>query len=208
MVVVILIGVLTVTAIPTMAEARYNARTLDDATMVAELFRTGRTRAMARGAAMLLQVSSANAQASADLGTFMLYEAQSIGGSGVTPPLPVGAPLSSCGSPTTVWSTIISNAATTLIDQVNFNRATEQNAQIWATIADTSGAVGAGSLCYTPLGRAYYQATATPSFTPGVNLLHGELQIALHRSGTGSGATGLTRTVIVPDSGSTRIVSK
>ena len=75
-IVVILIGILTVMAIPTMAEARYNARTFDDATQIAELYRDGRARAMGRGAAMLLQMTSANSIGGANLGTFTLYEAQ------------------------------------------------------------------------------------------------------------------------------------
>ena len=223
MVVVILIGILTMMAIPTMGEARYNARTLDDATQIAELYREGRTRAMGRGAAMLVQMASANSfgsvtatpsAASGGLGLFLLYEAQVAGtaaGGSALLPLPGGSPLSSCGAPATNWASIITNsAATALMDEINLNKGGEVNAMLWTTLHDGSASTPAvGSLCYTPLGRAYYQATATPVFTPGVGLFHGELQIAVQRSETGGlHPTGLTRTVVVPDSGSTRIVSR
>jgi type II secretory pathway pseudopilin PulG len=220
MVVVILVGILTVMAMPTMAEAHYSARTLDDATRIAELYRTARTRALGRGAAMLVQGASLNGYgtfnaaptaASGGLGVFFLYEAQ-VAGTGIAGaglPLPGGSPLSSCGAPTTVWANIIANATSSLIDEVTLNTTGEADAQIWSTFNDGSAnAPTSTSLCFTPLGRAYYQATSTPVFTPGAGLLHGELQIAVQRSGLSGPVTGLTRTVIVPDSGSTRIVSR
>jgi type II secretory pathway pseudopilin PulG len=220
MVVVILIGILTVMALPTMAEAHYSARTLDDATKIAELYRSARTRALGRGAAMLVQGASMNlynsmngapTNVSGGLGVFFLYEAQvavtGIAGSGLLP-LPPGSPLSSCGVPTTVWPTIIASASTTLMDEVNLNTTAEQGAQIWSTISDSNGPETVTSLCYTPLGRTYYALSATPVFTAGANLLHGELQIAVQRSGLGGPVSGLTRTVIIPDSGATRIVSR
>jgi prepilin-type N-terminal cleavage/methylation domain-containing protein len=221
MVVVVLVGVLTVLAIPTMAEARYNARTFDNATQIAEIFREARTRAMGRGAAMLVGLSSGNAMAltvgASDLGTFTLYEGQvptsygavTVGG----PPLPGGSPLSSCAPPAVaynIWPLVVANAATTLMDQVNLNNNGEVQAQIWTTLNDGSGTTPTvGGLCYTPLGRMYYQPAFPPVFTAGVDYLHGAIQITVQRSGTGvATATGLKRTVIVPDSGSTRIVSQ
>jgi type II secretory pathway pseudopilin PulG len=218
MVVVILIGVLTVLAMPTMAEARASGRTLDDATRIAELYRSGRTRALGRGAAMLVQMASANGyntfvgaptNVSGGLGVFFLYEAQVAGvGFNALLPLPGGSPLSSCGAPATVWSDIITNASSSLIDEVSLNTTGEQTYEMWTTLNDGNGVTPTGSLCYTPLGRTYYQRSATPVFTPGAGMLHGELQISVQRSGVGGPVTGITRTVIVPDSGSTRIVSR
>lgn len=228
MVVVILIGILTMMAVPSMAVARYNAKTLDDATRIAELYREGRTRSIGRGSATLLQMSSANAMAgrqtspaagNGGLGFFQLFEAQipgtGAGGGALTTslPLPGGSPISSCAllPPTVTWATVTSpaNAVSTLIDEVDLNGVGEAAAEIWTTLQDGSGgAINVGSLCYTPLGRAYYQANAAPVFTAGANLLHGDLQISVQRSGKGGPVTGITRTVIVPDSGSTRIVSR
>ena len=217
MVVVILIGILTVMAIPTMAEAHYNARTLDDATQIAELYREGRTRAVGRGAAMLVQMVSANTMGGVgtELGTFSLYEAQVPPGAGAASllnALPGGSPLSSCGNALTNWATLTTtNSATSLIDIVTLNTLAEQQGQIWTILNDGTGvAPTQGSLCFTPLGRSYYQPTVNPApvFTPGVNLLHGNLQISVQRSGIGGPVTGVTRTVIVPDSGATRIVSR
>jgi hypothetical protein len=99
----------------------------------------------------------------------------------------------------------------TLLDAVNMNGQLEQIHGIWSTMYDSpTDSPTLAALCYTPLGRAYYTTgTLTPTFTPGVNLLHGQLQIAIARSEDFSGTpTGLTRTVIIPDSGSTRIVSR
>lgn len=215
MVVVVLVGILTVMAVPTMAEGRYNARTFDNAAQIAELFREARTRAVGRGGAMLVTMSATGSYAGSDLGTFTLYEGQvpSTAGVAAALPLPGGSPLSSCASPAAsqnIWSIVITNAATTLMDQVNLNNAGEQQAQIWTSINDNSGkTVQAASLCFTPLGRAYYMASsASPVFTAGVGMLHGSLQISVQRSGVGGAATGLKRTVIIPDSGSTRIVSQ
>jgi prepilin-type N-terminal cleavage/methylation domain-containing protein len=223
MVVVILISILTVLAMPTMGEARFSAHTLDDATKIAELYREARTRAMARGAAMMVQGASANTYGSfqaspsinnGGLGVFLLYEAQVPGGvvaGSPTVPLPGGSPINTCGMPTTNWASITSpaNALTSLIDEVNLNTTIELQADIWSTLADPSATIPtAQSLCYTPLGRTYYQAVANPVFTPGVNLLHGVLQIAVQRSGIGGPVVGITRTVVVPDSGSTRIISQ
>jgi Tfp pilus assembly protein FimT len=217
MVVVVLIGILAVLAIPTMAEAHLNARTLDDATRVAELFREARTRAMARGAAMLVTATSKNANASADLGTYTMWEGQIWGNTAATTalPLPGGSPVSSCGAPiANYWTTVTSAlyAPTTQMETVNFNTASEIEAGIWSVINDGPGSVQtSASLCYTPLGKAYYQAnTVQPVFVPGVGVLRGQLQVAVQRSeqGAAGAVTGLTRTVIIPDSGSTRIVSR
>jgi prepilin-type N-terminal cleavage/methylation domain-containing protein len=215
MVVVILVGILTVMAIPTMAEAHYNARTLDDATQIAELYREGRTRALSRGSAMLLQMQSANMMGgpATELGTFTLYEGQvppTAGVASITNPLPGGSPLGSCGGPMTNWTTLTTtNAATSLIDSVTLDKPFEQKAQMWTTLNDGTGtAPNVGSLCYTPLGRTYYQPTLTPTFTTGVGFFHGDLQISVQRSGVGGAVTGITRTVVVPDSGSTRIISR
>jgi prepilin-type N-terminal cleavage/methylation domain-containing protein len=217
MIVVVLVGVLTVMAIPSMGEARYNARSMDDASEIAELFRQARSRAIGRGAAQLVSMSAtANGAASTqtfpggDLGTYALYEAQTTAQSdgGSLPILPAGSPLSSCGSPTTSWGGIL--AAGITIDNVNLNRAAENQAMIWSAINDGTSSpptVPPGYLCYTPLGRTYYNSTSA-NFTPGVNLLIGELQISVYRSNVGGAATGLTRTVVIPNSGATRIVSQ
>ena len=227
MVVVILVGILTVMAIPTMAEARFAAHTLDDATKIAEIFREGRTRAMARGAAELVTMQSASNltwTTGAELGQFTLFEAQVPPLAGIaspwvsttTPgnPLPGGSPLNACGGPLTNWASITTtNAATSQIDYLTLDGNLENIAQIWTIINDNQagGSPTSGSLCYTPLGRTYYQRnTLAPSFSPGVNVLHGNIQIAVQRSGLGAGgaATGVTRTVVIPDSGSTRIFSQ
>jgi len=220
MVVVILVGILTVMAIPTMAEARFAAHTLDDATKIAEIFREGRSRAMARGAAELVTMQSASNltwATGAELGQFTLFEAQVPPGAGAATagvtPLPGGSPLNACGGPLTNWGVLTTMIPlTSQIDYYTLDSNLENIAQIWTIINDNQGpSPTSGSLCYTPLGRAYYQRnTLAPNFSPGVNVLHGNIQISVQRSGLGPGgaATGITRTVVIPDSGSTRIFSQ
>jgi prepilin-type N-terminal cleavage/methylation domain-containing protein len=206
MVVVIIVGILAVMAIPAMTMATVDRRSYDDAILVAELFREARTRAMGRGAAEMIAMTQVGGSAGGDRGTFLLYEAQVVS----APPLgvmPLGSPMTTCGSPT-VWTTASKTAV--LIDGVNLNGSIEQIDGIWTTLTGPApgggvGAVSAAFMCFTPLGRAYWSAAVAPSFLPGSPML-GELQIALQHTYNGV-AGGIVRTVIVPNSGATRIIS-
>lgn len=209
MVVVILIGILTVMAIPAMTRAQVDRRSYNDAISIAELFREARTRAMGRGAAETIFMTQAGGAAGGDRGTFLLFEAQVLS----APPLgilPIGSPMSTCGAPT-VWSG--AGATAVLIDGINLNGAIEAVDGIWTTItgpqaAGGMAALGSAFMCFTPLGQAYFSANNPPAFITGSPML-GEIQIALqHAYGAGTTAVGIVRTVIVPNSGSTRIVSK
>ncbi len=210
MVVVILVGILAVMAIPAMTVAQVDRRSYNDAILIAELFREARTRAMGRGAAEWVKMTQLGAAGGGDRGTFMLYEAQSI----AAPPLgpaPIGSPLSNCGAPT-IWTG--PGATSLLIDGVNLNGQIEAIDQIWTSITapTAGGAMGpmnAASVCFTPLGRMYYApAASAPNFVSGSPML-GEVQIALkHAYGSSGVATGITRTIVVPNSGATRIISR
>jgi prepilin-type N-terminal cleavage/methylation domain-containing protein len=215
MVVVMLIGVLAVMAIPAMTTAQVDRRAYNDAILVAELFREARTRAMGRGAAeMILMTESGNfaTGSGTDRGTFQLWEGQVMALPGI---LPVGSPMSTCGAPT-IWpaapvagGAVVSGAATAqLVDGVNLNGTIESQDQIWTTITGPGGgaALNGAYMCFTPMGRAFFTAgTAGPAFVAGSPML-GEVQIALSRANSGS-QVGITRTIIVPNSGATRIIS-
>jgi prepilin-type N-terminal cleavage/methylation domain-containing protein len=227
MVVVILIGILAVMAIPQMTYANVDRRAYDDAILISELFREARTRAMGRGSAEMIQMTSAGA--GANRGTFVLWEAQSLTapstvlGSG--PPSGVsfiGSPMATCGWPT-VWpptgtpcNGTVAGMTATCIDGINLNNNfVEKQDGIQttiqgATIAGGISVLNAASLCFTPLGRAYYYpGPGAPAFVSGSPMV-GELQIALQHTYPGDSSgnfTGITRNIIVPNSGSTRIIS-
>ena len=215
MVVVILVGILAVMAIPQMTYASVEKRSYNDAITVAELFREARTRAMGRGSAEMVQMTTNGA---ADRGTFLLWEAQSVLAPGPPPGggiLPIGSPMSTCGWPT-IWppvGTPCSGAAgqsAACIDGVNLNGSIEAIDGIQTTIASPA-LLNQASICFTPLGRTYFfSGLANPVFISGSTMV-GEVQIALKHTypGDGSGAfVGITRTIVVPNSGATRIFSR
>lgn len=206
MVVVVLIGVLTALAVPSMQKARTDAHAFGDSVAIAQLFRESRAHAMARGAATAVSISTGGA----DLGTFIAYEAlvnttlPLVGGLLM---LPANSPLNTCSGPTiwgapsgTLWGTGVATAA--FLDGVNINGQIENTYTIAAKLNDGVTASTVGLACFTPLGVMYYSpGGGTPSFIPGSNF-NGSLQIAVTRPGTP------TRTVVVPSSGTTRIISK
>jgi prepilin-type N-terminal cleavage/methylation domain-containing protein len=221
MVVVILVGILAVMAIPQMTYANVEKRSYNDAITVSELFREARTRAMGRGSAEVIQMTSNGV---ADRGTFVLWEAQSTAAPGPPPGgiLPIGSPMSMCGFPTSwpptglVCGGAVAGQTATCIDGVNLNGSIEAIDGITTTIngANLAGGItpiNAASICFTPLGRTYwFPLPGVPAFIPGSPMV-GELQIALTHTypGDASGLkVGITRTIVVPNSGATRIFSR
>jgi prepilin-type N-terminal cleavage/methylation domain-containing protein len=220
MVVVLLVSLLAVMAIPQMTYANAEKRSYNDAITVSELFREARTRAMGRGSAELVQMTSNGA---GDRGTFVLWEGQSIAPPGPPPGgiLPIGSPMSTCGWPT-IWPPVgtpcngAAGQTATCIDGVNLNGLIEATDGITSTITgpNVGGAavlLTSASICFTPLGRTYWSSLGgVPAFVAGSPMI-GELQIALKHTypGDSSGATvGITRTIVVPNSGATRIISQ
>jgi type II secretory pathway pseudopilin PulG len=214
MVVVILIGVLAVMAIPAMTTAQIDRRAYNDSILVAELFREARTRAMGRGSAEMILMTQSGTSTGPNRGTFQLWEGQVMAAPGI---LPVGSPMSTCGPPT-IWpaaaappgQVVAAGATAQLVDGVNLNGTIESQDQIWSTIAGPGGiALNGAYMCFTPLGRTYFTAGAGgTNFVSGSPML-GEVQIAVQRAGNGSTTqVGITRTILVPNSGATRIISK
>ena len=215
MVVVILVGILAVMAIPQMTYANVEKRSYNDAITVGELFREARPRAMGRGSAEMIMMTS---NPGTDRGTFVLWEGQMMVPGGI---LQVGAPVTTCGFPSiwppagTLCGAAVPGQTATCIDGVNLNGSIEGIDGIQTTITAASAAglpvpQGAAAICFTPLGRTYYSPGGAPNFIPGSPMV-GELQIALKHTypGDGSGTfVGITRTIVVPNSGATRIVSR
>jgi prepilin-type N-terminal cleavage/methylation domain-containing protein len=215
MVVVILVGILAVMAIPQMTYASVERRAYADTITVGELFREARTRAMGRGAAEMVMMTATGA--GVDRGTFLLWEGQVLNGGGM---LPSGSPMTTCGWPT-IWppagtpcGSTVGGQTATCIDGMNLNGSIEAIDGIQTTITGPlagggTAAVNSSAICFTPLGRAYYSAGPTPAFVSGSPMI-GELQIMLQHTypGDSSGAfAGITRTIVIPNSGATRIIS-
>jgi len=197
MVVVMIVGLLAAMAIPSLSLASYERDTYNDAGAIMQLFRRARTRAVGRGAAVLVAMTST----ATDRGTFLMYEAVA--------PNPTGlavwsqVPIATCKYPTT-WPL----SAMSPIDGVNLNGTIEQLAGIVAqpnVFSPTKTAVAAAYVCFTPLGRSYVvsgsSAVASPSFGGQTSNLNPFGIDVTHTNG------GTTRTVLVPPTGMARIFS-
>ena len=205
MTVVILIGILSALALPSMLGLSIDQHVYGDANALNDLFREARTHAIGRGGAVLVAMDSA-------AGTYTAYEAvqqnPQLGG-------PNSLPLSSCGAPTnwtlnTPAAGPAQNAAQ--FAQVNLAGTFETTNNIAAKLYTTSsGALTAETtayLCFTPLGRTYLVdggAIQAGMFT-GAAPMSATLQIQVSRNVAGN-PTGIVRSVLVPPNGVTRLLS-
>ena len=131
MVVVVIIGIMAALAVPSMRLTTFDRHAYDDAGAIMQLFRSARTRAIARGGAVLIRMTTSGTK---DRGTFTMWEAvtTSVGGGGA-----VATPVASCKTPT-VWDT--TKATTRLVDGVNLNGTPETDADIQTTFNFYPGA--------------------------------------------------------------------
>jgi type II secretory pathway pseudopilin PulG len=220
MVVIVIVGILAAMAIPTMVQARLDRNAYDDAGAIMQLFRNARTRAVARGGAVLISMSAS----SSDRGTFTTYEAVSknagLNWAGVQASQ---TPVGTCKAPTSWIPLASTNTGVQLIDGVNLNGAIETDANIWASLWTYTGTTGtsfsAAWICFTPLGHVYFTAsTGSPTYGTtnpfdGVLPMVSPLEFRVQRFGpggspsSGAGAFGTTRSVLMPSNGMARIFS-
>jgi prepilin-type N-terminal cleavage/methylation domain-containing protein len=201
LVVIIVIGIVAALAIPTMSATRADRRAYDDAGSIMQLFRSARTRAIARGGAVLITMSTNGAT---DRGTFLMFEAvvqnpATAGGGGPG----INTPFASCKAPMN-WTNATSAL---LVDAVNLNERLETQTDIQTQLFQYTTATpvqfAQGALCWTPLGRSYFLAGATAA-----NMFDGLLpttipvEIQVGRSGGGT-----FRSVLVPPNGMARLFS-
>jgi prepilin-type N-terminal cleavage/methylation domain-containing protein len=207
LVVIIVIGIIAVLAIPTLSASRFDRRAYDDAGSIMQLFRSARTRAIARGGAMLITL---NANGTADRGTFLMYEAVATNPGGA-----VGAvgqtPVANCKSPMNWLPLTAANTSILLIDGVDLNHNVDVQADIQTQLfiytsptANTATKLTKGaSICYTPLGRSYVALDA-----PAKGMFDGQvptispLEVEVQRTGGGT-----YRSVVVPPNGMARLFS-
>jgi prepilin-type N-terminal cleavage/methylation domain-containing protein len=209
MVVIVIVGIVSALAVPTMLAARIDRHAYDDAGQIMQLFREARTRAVARGGAVLVSMTMNGAT---DRGTFNMYESV-----GVNPGNVGGgnrSPVSSCKTPT-VWGSPVdpnTNPGVVFIDGLNLNGANgtvEQDADIETELrvyaaAGVQTMVTQGFLCFTPLGHTYF-STAAPVFDGTMPTLS-PLEFRVTR-GPGTAPVGTIRSVLVPPNGMARVFS-
>ncbi|HEY1693517.1 MAG TPA: prepilin-type N-terminal cleavage/methylation domain-containing protein [Polyangiaceae bacterium] len=215
MVVIIIIGIVAALAIPTMSVVGFDRHAYADAGSIMMLFRSARTRAVARGSAVLVSMSASGLT---DRGTFVMYEAVSVNINGGQ----AGTPVSTCKSPTQ-WLPLPTGSnmnghpaagftnGVNLVDGVNLNlTGIETQADIETALfvyqsptTATATAFSNGYVCYTPLGHTYvtYGTGVTPSFD-GVLPTISPIEARVTRA---SGTT--VRSVLVPPNGMARLFS-
>jgi prepilin-type N-terminal cleavage/methylation domain-containing protein len=208
MVVVVIVGIVATLAMPAMRLATFDRHAYDDAGAIMQIFRSARTRSVARGAAVVVQMT---ANGPADRGTFLMYEAVAPNtGTGIA-----STPVGSCKLPT-VWAPLPTTAApnpvVSLVDGANLNGSVEADADIETTLnlyANAGAAPTAftkGFICFTPLGRSYVNAGANPApVFDGLLPNMFPLEALVQRLGTSPSST--LRSVLIPPSGMARVFS-
>jgi prepilin-type N-terminal cleavage/methylation domain-containing protein len=207
MVVIVIIGLVAALAVPTMAAARIDRNAYDDAGQIMQLLREARTRAIARGGAVLISVTAAGPL---DRGTFTMYESVTVNPGGVGGS--ARSPVASCKAPT-VWSPLNATANTgiVLVDALNLNGGIEQDADIETQLnvynpgGGVESGVGAAFICFTPLGRVYYTESQTIIFD-GMQPMLSPLEFRVTR-GSGGAPVGTVRSVLLPPNGMARVFS-
>lgn len=167
-VVVMIVGILAAMAMPQMGDVQLERHTYDDAGQILELVHNARTRAMGRGAAVMVTfdtVSAGNLR-----GNYRMYEG--------TSPNPGGAadstarfPRSSCTFPANGWDPATVTGTNAFIDGVTLNGNYEAAANIMSRVVtfDSTGTPSVSTsnliaLCFTPLGRTYFGRAAAGRF--------------------------------------------
>jgi prepilin-type N-terminal cleavage/methylation domain-containing protein len=203
MVVIIIIGVVAALAVPTMAAGRTDRHAYDDAGSIMQFFREARTRAVARGGAILISMTF---NGPTDRGTFNMYESVALNAGGVG----TNTPVASCKTPT-VWNPLAAaNTNVNLVDALNLNGTIEQEADIetqfltYDPVAGTTSNVAGGFLCFTPLGRTYFNQV-TPVFDGSLPTLS-PLEFRVTRM-SGGVPYGTIRSVLLPPNGMARVFS-
>ncbi len=208
MVVVVLIAILAVMAVPSMMVAREDRLAFRSADSIARVIHEARTRAMARGAAELVLITS---DGTVDRGSVVVFESIA-----ATTLLPV----SSCKI-SSEWAGVPAGSTTNPIIkgyEMNGSAGSLQTTTGLQT-ALTLNKSGVAStpkvivLCFTPGGRLYVAGgtnIAAPIAALPLELpFAGEIIVGVERRPGGSAtAVGLTRNVIINSAGGTRLKSQ
>ncbi len=203
MVVVMIIGILSVVAAPSMRLTSYERHAYNDAGAIMQLFRDAHGRAVSLSTPVVVSMS---ANAASDRGTFATYMAIN--------PVTNGAVVT-CKAPFSWGPPIATNTAVSKVDSVNLNGVAgvaEVDADIETTLSYYDGThapiTGGGTsyICFTPLGRSY--VAITPAAAPWFDGLSPSvlpLEAKVVRVSAGAGA--IARSVMVLPNGTARVFS-
>jgi prepilin-type N-terminal cleavage/methylation domain-containing protein len=207
LIVVVIVGIIAALAVPSMSLASYERDAYNDAGAIMQLFRSARTRAIARGGAVMVAIRPG----ASSRGQFQMFEAVTVDPTGTTgSQYPVGT----CRYPTT-WPL----GTLTPIDGIDLNGNLEQLATITAqpyVYIPVAGktAFSEGYVCYTPLGRSYLYVGTAPGTGPTFSSAAGAGNATQWASSTSpieiqvSRTNGATiRSVLVPPNGMARLFS-
>jgi prepilin-type N-terminal cleavage/methylation domain-containing protein len=206
MVVVMIIGILSVVAAPSMRLTSYERHAYNDAGAIMQLFRNAHGRAVSLSTPVVVSMS---ANTTTDRGTFATYMALN--------PVTNGA-IVTCKAPFSWATAITTNAGVSKVDSVNLNGVAgvaEVDADIETTLNyyDTAATGGphlaftsTSYICFTPLGRSYVAipplaAAWFDALAPSVSPL--EAKVVRVSAGTG----GIARSVMVLPNGTARVFS-
>ena len=192
MVVVLLIGMLAVMAVPSMSAAALDRHVYEDAANIQNLVREARARALGRGGAVMISLSTKASQ-----GSFRAYEMRTDVDGGQS------LPLTSCKAPTN-WA---DPANLREVQDAMMDFAYEKTNRVKATLFGTDGvALDEAFLCFTPAGRTYY--SKTKSFDGEGAALAAAIRVQVARyDSSDSNAIGIVRQVLIPPTGAARLVS-
>lgn len=210
-VVVTVIGIFAMLAMPSMGDSRYDRIAYDDAGSIMELIRTARTRAMGRGAATMVTLTTNNT-----IGNFRMYEAVDPNPSGGNA-ADARMPRSTCMNPTAdAWKA--GDTRNAFIDGVDMNGGPEIDGNFAVRIVTfasdgTETVIPTAAICFNPAGRAYlYVGGGSPTFSPAAPFL-GTIAIDVVRLLPGTSGIsaanqkGVARRILIPSSGNTRMVA-
>jgi type II secretory pathway pseudopilin PulG len=200
MVVIIIVGIVSALAVPTMIAARIDRDAYDDAGEILQILREARTRAVARGSAVLVSLV---ANGSTNRGKFMMYEAVSANQAGGL----ARTPVSQCKNPTN-WQLNNANLVN-FVDGADLNGTLENEYDIETQMNQYVGgnvvALTAAFICFTPLGRAFLSTNLTPTFDGSLPSLT-PLEFRVQRF-QGGQPVGTVRSVLLPPNGVARLFS-
>ncbi len=218
-VVVMIIGILAAMAMPSMGSAQLERHTYDDAGQILELVHNARTRALGRGAAVMVTfdtVTTGNLR-----GNYRMYEGVTANPGGANDAT-ARLPRSSCTIPVGGWDPATTTGTNAFIDGVTLNGPYETETNITSRVVtfDNTGAPNVSTsnliaLCFTPLGRTYYWqggGGTIPQFSAAAPFL-GTIAVDVVRLNVGAttisatNTAGITRRVVIPSTGNARMVS-
>jgi prepilin-type N-terminal cleavage/methylation domain-containing protein len=189
MVVVAIIALLSVLAIPNIAQRLRDRRVQEASQRVALLYQEARLRAMARGSAVLVRFTQG-----AGTGRFEVLEAQlgNVSAQGCA-----GNPVPSCVN--TDWQNPANNQFRTLT-YIDLATRSEYAGVVAKMFSANNAELTELNVCFTPMARAYSSTNLALPFSSLTTVNHAEV----YRT-SGTAPIGLTRNVLVLPNGIARL---